>query len=50
MGGVVGMIFVYGELESGLLDFVTVIAVGEFEEPHFGSELIVRVSDCMSNF
>ena len=44
------MISVYGELESGLLNFVTVIAVGEFEEPHFGSELNVRVSDCVSNF
>ena len=44
------MISIYGELESGLLNFVTVIAVGEFGEPHFGSELNVRVSDCVSNF
>ena len=44
------MIFVYGELESGLLNSVIVIAVGEFGEPHFVSELNVRVSDCLSNF
>ena len=44
------MISVYGQLESGLLNFVTMIAVGEFEEPHFGSELNVRVRDCVSNF
>ena len=35
------MIFDYGELESGLLNFVTVIVVGEFVKSHFGSELNV---------
>ena len=44
------MIFVYGELESGLLNFVTVITIGEFDEQHFGSELNVRVSNCVSSF
>ena len=43
------MISVYGELESGLLNFVTMIAVGEFGKSHFGSELNLRVSDCVSN-
>ena len=43
------MIYIYGELESGLLNFVIVIAVGEFEKSHFGSELNVLVSDCVSN-
>ena len=37
------MIYIYGELESGLLKFVTMIAVGEFGEPHFRSELNVHV-------
>ena len=49
IGGVVGMIYVYGELESSLLNFVTVIVVGEFVKSHFGSELNVRVSDYVSN-
>ena len=44
------MISDYGELEFGLLNFVIVIAVGEFGEPHFGSELNVRVSDWVSKF
>ena len=42
------MISVYGELEFGLLNFVTVIVVGEFGKSHFGSELNVRVSDYVS--
>ena len=44
------MISVYGEIEYGLLNSVTVIVVGEFEEPRFRLSLMCELAIACQTF